>query len=61
MTTKKNFWTQVISTMNGMITFGGLSQQEDVTSSIELKALDGRHFISLDEDGPRTGLSLIHI
>ena len=60
MTQKKNFWTQVISTMNGMITFGGLSQQEDVTSSIELKALDGRHFISLDEDGPRTGWTIMN-
>jgi len=60
MTQKKNFWTQVISTMNGMITFGGLSPHEDVTSSIELKALDGRHFLSLDEDGPRTGWTIMN-
>ena len=60
MTQKKNFWTQVISTMNGMISFGALSPQEDVTSSIELKALDGRHFLSLDEDGPRTGWTVMN-
>ena len=35
--------------MNGMISCGGLD--EDVTHSIELRALDGRHFISMEEDG----------
>ena len=60
MTQKKNFWTQVISAMNGAISFGALSPQEDVTSSIELKALDGRHFLSLDEDGPRTGWTIMN-
>ena len=55
MSTKKNYWAQVISSMNGMISFGGLSPKEDVTHSIELRALDGRHFISMEEDGPRQG------
>ena len=55
MSTKKNYWAQIISSMNGMISFGGLSPKEDVTHSIELRALDGRHFISMEEDGPRQG------
>ncbi len=56
---KKNFWNQVISAMNGAITFGKLSPKGDVTSSVHVQALDGRHFISLDEDGPRTGYTLM--
>ncbi len=55
MSQKKNFWTQVVSSMNGLIQFGGISPKEDVTSSIELKALDGRHFFTMEEDGERTG------
>ena len=58
MASKKNFWTQVISTMNGLISFGALSPDETVTSSVEIKAMDGRHFISLDEDGQRTGWTI---
>jgi hypothetical protein len=58
MASKKNFWTQVISTMNGLISFGSLSPDETVTSSVEIKAMDGRHFISLDEDGQRTGWTI---
>ncbi len=60
MTAKKNFWTQVISTMNGWISFGGLSPKEDVTHSIELRALDGRHFFSMEEDGERTGWTTLN-
>ena len=55
MSKKKNYWSQVISSMNGLISFGGLSPKEDVTHSIELKALDGRHFIAMEEDGVRQG------
>ena len=55
MATKKNYWKQIISSMNGWISFGGLSPKEDVTHSIELKAMDGRHFISMEEDGVRQG------
>ena len=58
MASKENFWTQVISTMNGLISFGALSPDETVTSSVEIKAMDGRHFISLDEDGQRTGWTI---
>ena len=57
---KKNFWVQAWSAMNGMIQFGALSPRDDVTSSVELKGLDGRHFLSLDEDGVRTGWTLMN-
>ena len=45
MAEKRNFWTQVWSAMNGALIFGGLSPKGDVTSSVELKGLDGRHFL----------------
>ncbi|MBJ23117.1 MAG: hypothetical protein CMB64_00460 [Euryarchaeota archaeon] len=41
--------------MNGLIQFGTLSPKDDVTTSVELKALDGRHFFCMEEDGERTG------
>ena len=53
MAEKRNFWTQVISAMNGAMIFGGLSPKGDVTSSCEIKALDGRHFFDMTEDGVR--------
>lgn len=53
MAKKRNFWTQVWSSMNGAITFGGLSPFKDVTSSVELKGMDGRHFFAFEEDGIR--------
>ena len=46
MTQKRNFWTQVWSSMNGAITFGGLSPFKDVTSSVEIKGMDCRHFFA---------------
>ncbi len=60
MSEKKNFWSQVWSTMNGAITFGKLSPKGDVTSSVHIQALDGRHFMAFDEDGPRTGFTLLN-
>ena len=59
MSEKKNFWNQVWSAMNGAITFGKLSPKGDVTSSVAIEARDGRHFICLDEDGERTGYTLM--
>ena len=41
MAEKKNWWTQVISTMNGMITFGGIDADKCVRSSVELCGTDG--------------------
>lgn len=52
---KKNFWSQTWSTMNGLIQFGTLSPKDDVTASCEIRALDGRHFFAMEEDGERTG------
>ena len=60
MSTKKNFWSQVWSTMNGAVSFGKLSPKGDVTSSVHIQALDGRHFMSFDEDGPRTGFTILN-
>ena len=60
MAEKQNFWNQVISAMNGAITFGKLSPKGDVTSSVHIQALDGRHFMSFDEDGPRTGFTILN-
>ena len=59
MSAKKNFWNQCWSAMNGAITFGKLSPKGDVTSSVHIQALDGRHFMCFDEDGPRTGYTLL--
>ena len=52
---KCNFWAQEIGTQNGVIKFGALSPKGDVTSSVSVTGLDGRHFIALDEDGKRKG------
>jgi len=60
MSEKKNYWNQVWSAMNGAITFGKLSPKGDVTSSVHVQARDGRHFMSFDEDGPRTGYTLMN-
>ena len=57
---KRNFWSQIFSAMNGAITFGKISPKGDVTSSVHIQALDGRHFMSFDEDGPRTGNTLLN-
>tara|TARA_Y100000361_G_scaffold68913_1_gene60751 strand:+ start:368 stop:928 length:561 start_codon:yes stop_codon:yes gene_type:complete len=57
---KRNFWSQIFSAMNGAITFGKISPKGDVTSSVHIQALDGRHFMSFDEDGPRTGYTLLN-
>ena len=60
MSEKKNFWNQVWSAMNGAITFGKIKfSKGDVTSSVHIQALDGRHFMSFDEDGPTNWLYFI--
>jgi len=60
MASKRNFWTQIMSAMNGALSFGSLSPTGDVTSSVELQGLDGRHFIDLTEDGVRKGWTTIN-
>ena len=50
---KKNFWAQEIGTQNGVIKFGALSPDGDVTASVQIVGVDGRHFIAMEEDGKR--------
>ena len=50
---KKNFLAQEIGTQNGVIKFGALSPTGDVTASVQIVGLDGRHFIAMEEDGKR--------
>ena len=55
MSEKKNYWTQAIGTQDALIQFGGVSSDKDVTSSFKVRALDGRHFFTMDQDGQRKG------
>ena len=55
MSEKKNCWTQAIGTQDALIQFGGVSSEKDVTSSFKVRALDGRHFFTMDQDGQRKG------
>jgi len=50
---KCNFWAQEIGTQNGVIKFGALSPTGDVTASVQIVGFDGRHYISMEEDGKR--------
>ncbi len=52
---KSNYWTQEIGTQNGVIKFGAMSPEGDVTASVQIVGTDGRHFITMDEDGKRRG------
>ena len=52
---KCNFWAQEIGTQNGVIKFGALSPTGDVTASVQIVGTDGRHFMTMDEDGKRRG------
>lgn len=61
MAEKKNFYSQAISAMNGLLGFGLLSPKGgDVTSSAKLQGLDGRHFFTMDEDGIREGWTTLN-
>ena len=55
MSEKTNYWTKKISAQDACIIFGGISPEKDVRSSFQVKALDGRHLFSLDQDGQRKG------
>ena len=57
MSEKTNYWTKKISAQDACIIFGGISPEKDVRSSFQVKALDGRHFFSMDQDGQRKGWS----
>jgi hypothetical protein len=60
MTQKKNYWGQVIQTLNGALSFGVLSEDQTCTSAVEIKGKDGRHFIDLTENGERKGWTTIN-
>ena len=53
MAEKCNYWAQEIGTQNGVIKFGALSPDGDVTASVQIVGVDGRHFITMEEDGAR--------
>ena len=55
MSEKTNYWTKKISAQDACIIFGGISPEKDVRSSFQVKALDGRHFFAMDQDGQRKG------
>ena len=59
MSEKTNYWTKKISAQDACIIFGGISPEKDVRSSFQVKALDGRHFFSMDQDGQRKGWSTL--
>ena len=52
---KCNFWAQEIGTQNGVIKFGALSPTGDVTASVQIVGVDGRHWVAMEEDGKRKG------
>ena len=53
MAEKSNYWAQEIGTQNGVIKFGAMSPDGDVTASVQIVGVDGRHFIAMEEDGNR--------
>ena len=53
MAEKCNYWAQEIGTQNGVIKFGAMSPAGDVTASVQIVGVDGRHFITMEEDGAR--------
>tara|TARA_B100001250_G_scaffold287463_1_gene249298 strand:- start:1932 stop:2600 length:669 start_codon:yes stop_codon:yes gene_type:complete len=57
---KYNFWGFAVGAMNSLMKIGGLSPRGDVTSSWSVTGLDGRHYITMDEDGQRTGWTTIN-
>ena len=59
MSEKTNYWTKKISAQDACIIFVGISPEKDVRSSFQVKALDGRHFFSMDQDGQRKGWSTL--
>jgi len=50
---KKNFTATTYGNDHGTISFGKVHKRGDVTSDVMLQASDGRHFVSLDNDGQR--------
>ena len=54
MAEKSYYWAQEIGTQNGVIKFGAMSPDGDVTASVQIVGVDGRHIIAMEEAGNRT-------
>ena len=49
MAEKKNFWTQVISTMNAVVKFGSVSPDKQSIETLRVVGNDARHHFIMDE------------
>ena len=49
MAEKKNFWTQVISTMNAVVKFGSVSPDKQSIETMRVVANDSRHHFIMNE------------
>ena len=49
MAEKKNFWTQVISTMNSVVKFGSVSPDKQSIETMRVVANDSRHHFIMNE------------
>ena len=49
MAEKKNFWTQVISSMNAVVKFGSVSPDKQSIETMRVVANDSRHHFIMDE------------
>lgn len=58
-TSKINYTATGYGNDHGSIHFGKLDRNAEVTSGVLLQAPDGRHQVSLDNDGPRKGFTTI--
>lgn len=56
---KQNYTCIRYGNDHGQISFGHIHKPGDCTSDVLLQASDGRHSISLDKDGPRTGCTQV--
>ena len=54
-TAKCNYNAIQLGNYHGRISFGKVHKKADVTSSVMLRAKDGRHKFSMDHDGQRKG------
>ena len=55
MSEKKKLLDSIDWDSDALIQFGGVSSEKDVTSSFKVRALDGRHYFTMDQDGQRKG------
>lgn len=61
MAEKKTFDAQHVEMQGGgSISSGTITEKKDVSSALELKGADGRHFIDLTKDGTRKGWTTVN-